>query len=343
MSRRTAPPSPNFRGKKGRKSPGGGGSPPGAGNHPFWILLIGMLLGGGGVWLYDHQKLLHPMTATPQPARAEARLRPPPAPPPAVNDPPSVTVPPPPAAPRGVTRHAPAIHHSAAGSLAAATIRPRVAIVMDDAGASVQQIQPLGLLDARLTLAVIPYLRDSVGVADYWHGRGREVILHLPMEADDDAAHAPGAGALRPGMADDVVRDVVLRDVAAVPHITGVNNHMGSRATSDPRLMRVFLEALRPSGLYFLDSRTSGKSVAYATAQQLGIRSAMRNGAFLDDERTPAAIHAALARLLQQAREQGAAIGIGHVTSPETIAVLTRELPALAREYDFVFASELTR
>lgn len=350
MSRSKAPPSPNFRGKGSRKSRRSGTAPAaGGGNHPFWILLAGILIGGGGVWFYDHQALFHPMKPPAPQVHAAASPRPLSTPPVDESAPPPTSGPAAPlvpTAPRKSGEHAPPpapVHHPALDPRTGVPARPRVAIVMDDAGASLQQVESLGRLDTRLTLAVLPFLHDSAGVADYWHGRGREVILHLPMEADDDAAHAAGEGALRPGMSDAEVRDTVQRDVAAVPHISGVNNHMGSRATSDPRLMRVFLEALKPSGLYFLDSRTTGKSVAYATAQELGVRSAMRNGTFLDDERTPAAIHAMLATLLQQARAQGGAVGIGHVTSPETIAVLSRELPGLARDYDFVYASELAR
>ena len=103
------------------------------------------------------------------------------------------------------------------------------------------------------------------------------------------------------------------------------------------------MDALKPSGLYFLDSRTVASSVAYETARAHGIRSAWRNGTFLDNERSESAISAALHTLLAQARAQGGAVGIGHVTSPETLAVLSRELPALQGQYEFVYASEMTR
>ena len=382
MSRRRTLPAPNFGGKgkaKGRSSGGGRAAAPRPAPSSasreglpgwLWALAFGLVIGAAGMAWVDRSVLQsEPRRHSAEVARvapalsAEAQPRgtaidlPHASSVHATQRPAAVTLP--------TAASAPLAHHSspqpvapalpvipyktAPSPLASARTVPsisaktRVAIVMDDAGLRTEPVRALGALPVKLTLAVIPHLPESRAVAEYWHGLGREVILHLPMEANDNAAHDPGEGALHPGMTDAALREAVSGDLNAVPYLSGVNNHMGSRATSDSRLMGVLMDALKPSGLYFLDSRTAASSVAYETARAHGIRSAWRNGTFLDNERSESAISAALHTLLAQARAQGGAVGIGHVTSPETLAVLGRELPALSGQYEFVFASEMTR
>jgi polysaccharide deacetylase 2 family uncharacterized protein YibQ len=366
VSRRRTQPAPNFGGKgKGKSKAAGFGkatAPRAAAvltAHDglpgwLWALAFGLVLGAAGMAWVDRSGWLK--SGKPSPAAPAVLLTRPSDNPPHPAPPDELEVVPPltNASPHAPQSHAPVPRASGPykatpSPLASARLVPslsaktRVAIVMDDAGLRVEPVHNLGALQVKLTLAVIPHLPESRAVAEYWHGLGREVILHLPMEANDNLAHDPGEGALHSGMNDEAVRDALAGDINAVPYISGINNHMGSRATSDSRLMGVLMEALKPSGLYFLDSRTAASSVAYETARAHGIRSAWRNGTFLDNERSEDAISAALHTLLAQARAQGGAVGIGHVTSPETIAVLNRELPALQGQYEFVYASEMTR
>jgi uncharacterized protein len=127
-----------------------------------------------------------------------------------------------------------------------------------------------------------------------------------------------------------------------VPHAAGVNNHQGSLATSDPALMEALMPALRDRGLFFIDSRTTPATVAYATAQRFGVRSASRK-VFLDDTPTRAAILAQISQAATDAQRDGSAIAIGH-PHPETIAALTDSLPRLeSLGFRLVFASDLAR
>lgn len=341
MSRRPGLRPPDFRAKGKVKARKGGTAPaprPAPSGGAGWLVGLAFLAGVALTAWVDRTWLIRPV---PHPAPVPAAVAPPAArppnadptgEPPVLSPPPAPKLSPPPVAaqPRVVRPRA-------------ATGRIPVAIVMDDAGANLAQVRETAAIGVPLTLAVIPHLPASRESAELWHSLGREVILHLPMEAEDAAAHAPGAGALRPGMSEAEVRETVALDLAAVPHLSGVNNHMGSRATRDRALMDHFTRALRPSGLYFLDSRTAGSSVAYETARRNGLRAAYRSGTFLDNERTEPAIRAALQTLLAQARAQGGAVGIGHVTSPETLRVLRAELPGLQREFEFVPASRFAQ
>jgi polysaccharide deacetylase 2 family uncharacterized protein YibQ len=138
------------------------------------------------------------------------------------------------------------------------------------------------------------------------------------------------------------LEDQLERDLRAVPYIIGVNGHMGSRFTSDPRAMRTLLRALRARGLFFLDSKTSPESVAAEIAAGLQVPFAERN-VFLDHDPDPAAVAKALAAAARVARDDGQAIAIGHPHA-STLAVLARWLPDAAQHgIDVVPLSALVR
>jgi hypothetical protein len=128
--------------------------------------------------------------------------------------------------------------------------------------------------------------------------------------------------------------------LATVPYAVGVNNHEGSRATADPRLMQELMPMLREKNLFFVDSRTTAQTVAYQVAQRDGVRSAYRK-VFLDDTPERGAIIAQIQLAKRDALRDGWAIAIGH-PHPATIAALRDELPRLQSEgVRLVFASDL--
>ena len=206
---------------------------------------------------------------------------------------------------------------------------PRIAIVIDDLGYNLEAFHRLLDLDLPLTFSILPHLPYSQQIAREAHARGREVLLHLPMEPENGAL-AQGADFIRVGMAPREVRALVAQEIQSIPYVVGVNNHMGSRATRDRGLMRVVLEEVGRNGLFFLDSRTTPDSVAYQVARELGVPAAQR-AVFLDHQDQPEAIQAQLDRLIQIAREQGQAVAIGH-PRPHTLAVLEARLPGLEAE-----------
>jgi len=216
---------------------------------------------------------------------------------------------------------------------------PRVAIIIDDLGNDIDTVRRATDLRQRLTFAVIPHLRYSKEAAELLHARGFEIMLHLPMEPEDPH-NDPGEGAVLERMEGAEIHAVVERDLAAVPWIRGVNNHMGSRLTADPRRMRFVLEALRGTPYYFVDSRTSAESVAFAVARELSVPTAQR-AVFLDNVEEESAVRKQLEVLVARARADGVAVGIGHI-KPLTVRVLAAWLPeAERRGVRFVYASEV--
>jgi polysaccharide deacetylase 2 family uncharacterized protein YibQ len=225
---------------------------------------------------------------------------------------------------------------------AAVDTRPRVAIVIDDLGDSLEAARAVLDLEPAVTVAVIPFRRHSAHVAAAAVERGREVILHLPLEPERVAEMGAAPGFLRTSMSSDGLERQLDADLAAVPYIVGVNGHMGSRFTQDPVAMERLLGALRARGLFYLDSLTTPASVAPATAARLGVPFAQR-ALFLDHDPRPEAIARALGELDALARAHHGVIAIGHPHAT-TIAALGPWLAgAAAAGIHVVPASALVR
>jgi len=216
---------------------------------------------------------------------------------------------------------------------------PSLAIIIDDLGHDRAAADSLFALPFPLTISVLPHLLQSSLVAQEAQRRGEEVLLHLPMEPDSPAAE-PEATELRVGMNSSQVESLLAGMLETVPNAVGVNNHQGSRATADAPLMEALMPSLRRRGLFFIDSRTTAATVAYDTAERLGVRAASRR-VFLDDSPTRQAILAQLDRAAADALRDGEAIAIGH-PRPATISALAEGVPRIeARGIRLVFASSL--
>lgn len=203
----------------------------------------------------------------------------------------------------------------------------KLAVILDDAGYSEAAVASLATLPPQVAVAVLPNAPASAAVAEALRAQGRELLLHMPMEPEGNGAN-PGDDALVVGLDPGEVRARLGRALAVVGPVAGVNNHMGSRATSDAELMRHFMNALAGRGLYFLDSRTTPASVAASLAREAGIRT-LRRDVFLDVVEDEGAVRSALATAASLARSKGQAVAIGHV-HPLTLRVLHEELPRLS-------------
>jgi polysaccharide deacetylase 2 family uncharacterized protein YibQ len=219
---------------------------------------------------------------------------------------------------------------------------PRVAIVIDDLG---NEIAPAGRIagwSEPVAGAVLPNLRWSSESALALARGGHEVLLHLPMEPEGYPRVRPGPGVILRSQSDEQIAQTLESDLASVPGAQGVNNHMGSAATTDPRVMRAVARVLSARGLFFLDSRTTDATVAERTAAEASVRTIARR-VFLDDAATEEAVRGKLQELVRRARLEQVAVAIGHPYSV-TLDVLERELPGLAEQgIRLVRVSELAR
>ncbi len=203
----------------------------------------------------------------------------------------------------------------------------RLAILLDDAGQSLDLVPAAVALPQQVAVAVLPFLPHSADTAARMHEAGHEVWLHLPMEPGDYPRDNPGPGAILVSMSESEIRMAVRSALNNVPFIVGVNNHMGSKATADLRTMTWVMQEIGSRGLAFIDSRTTAATVAEDAARAQGIPAGRRR-VFLDNSGSPAAIRAQLDEAVYQARLEGQAIAIGHL-HPTTVRVLAAELPGL--------------
>lgn len=205
----------------------------------------------------------------------------------------------------------------------------RLAIIIDDIGYNLTLGKRTADLNGDFTLAVLPFTPHGIELAQRAHQRGKEIMLHAPMSNRHN--YPLGKGGLISGMKHAEFLAVLRQNLANVPHVKGVNNHMGSQLTEEPEPMRWLMAELKAEGLYFVDSRTSAQTQALIMAEAIRLPSRRRD-VFLDDERSSSKIKYQLIRALELARQRGSAIAIGH-PYPETLAEL-EQLQPLLEQYD---------
>lgn len=236
---------------------------------------------------------------------------------------------------------APAVSITPDAPAARKPAEPTAAIIVDDLGYSLEALENIQAIGCPVTVAILPYASltaESVRLAE---ACGFEIMLHLPLESTEAKNGAPSiAGTIFEGMPDAEVRTAVEKALARVPGARGVNNHTGSLATEEARVMRPVFEVLKARRLYFVDSRTSSSSVAYDEARKAGVRAAVRK-VFLDAEPGADKIGEKLGELLRLAKKHGRAVGICH-PKRESLAALAMQI-GLAEAYGvrLVFASKI--
>lgn len=221
-----------------------------------------------------------------------------------------------------------------------AATRAYLAIVVDDCGENLAVQEVYESLGRPFTFAVIPYLSHTREAAVSGSQAGMEVILHLPMESLAGEGMEPTS--ILTSMDDKTIRNTVVNAIGQVPHIVGVNNHQGSKATSDKRVMKVVLNELAARNLYFFDSRTSPSSVASSMASSMGMRTAY-NELFIDNSADESVIRERLREAVQIALRDGSCIVIGHCR-PHTAAAVRDMVAEIESEgVELVHLSRLLR
>jgi len=200
---------------------------------------------------------------------------------------------------------------------------PQVAVLIDDMGLLEDATRKAIALDPAVSMAFLPYARNSAALAREALAAGHRVLLHMPMEPAGIAD--PGPDALLVGMAPAEIRLRLAKAFDSVPGAIGLNNHMGSRFTSDAAAMASVIDVVASRGLMILDSMTTPASVVGQLARPLGVPSGARD-VFLDNDRDPAAIARQFAEAERIARNTGLAVAIGHPYD-ETIEAIARWLP----------------
>ena len=207
---------------------------------------------------------------------------------------------------------------------------PAIALIIDDLGATMRPTKRAIRLPGPVAMSFLPGGKHTGELAQLAYAHDKEVMLHLPMQALGQQSHRH-AGELMEDMPEQQFTDILSRNIARVPHVSGVNNHRGSLLTQQSENMAWLMQALHDHGeLFFIDSRTTAQTVAADMAQVYGVPTTSRN-VFLDNEPTPQAVRKQFRELLRHARTEGTALAIGH-PHPATLTVLAEELPRLAAQ-----------
>lgn len=198
-------------------------------------------------------------------------------------------------------------------------------LIIDDIGNSQRLGKRAVELPGPLNLAFLPHTPYAAALAENAFSAGHGILLHAPMANEKGARLGPGA--LTREMDQASLQQTLTSSLAAIPHVQGLNNHMGSLLTQQPDAMLWVMQVAQQQGLFFVDSLTSPKSVALQQAKAAGIP-ALERDVFLDNDTRPQALQRQFRQAIQLAKRRGYAVLIGH-PYPETLDFLARELPGL--------------
>ena len=215
--------------------------------------------------------------------------------------------------------------------------KSRVALVIDDAGESLELLNELAQVSFPVTVSILPGSTHDAESAGWAKRHGFEVMVHLPMEPESYPEKDPGKNAVLVSMTQRKLRERTLDLIEEIPYAAGVNNHMGSRFTQSGLKMNPVLDMIAAKELYFIDSRTTLYSVAFKMAQLKKIPSAERM-LFIDEDDQK--ITERFRELIDLGRLNQGVVGIAHLKT-STLNVLKTFDPADYRDVEFVFASEI--
>lgn len=227
-----------------------------------------------------------------------------------------------------------------ASPVLADSLKPGIAIIIDDLGYEKAAGERAIRLPGPIAYAILPATPRATLLAETAHAMGKEVLLHVPLQAMNDHDHAePGSLLLK--MSRKQFSSAFVSNIASVPHAIGVNSHRGSLLTRHPGHMTWLMEEIQQyENLFFVDSYTTANSIALSVAMERGVP-AVKRDVFLDPDTEPGTVEREFARLKRLARQQGYAVGIGH-PYPTTLEYLEQALPDLQEDgFNLISISQL--
>lgn len=215
-----------------------------------------------------------------------------------------------------------------------------IILIIDDFGYRNDAVSD-GFLDLNvpITCAIIPGHPQSSKFAKKAVAVGQEVIIHMPMESSLELIGEEDYK-IKTGMTSEEIEWRIEEVLKEIPEAIGMNNHQGSKATADGKIMSVVASVLKRNNKYFLDSRTTSNTVGEKSMRAIGVRTASRH-VFLDNNSSIESISEQIDELVSFATKRGVAIGIGHA-KPNTLKVLEQKIPELLKAgFKFDFASNV--
>ncbi len=221
--------------------------------------------------------------------------------------------------------------------------KSKIVIIVDDLGMNKKPIDQLLEISAPITFAVLPNLPYSKYAAEKADKKGWDVILHMPMEPKESSGYMgidAGDDALLVGLPKDAILQRLNSNLSSVPHVVGVNNHMGSKFMENSELTELILMDLKNKDMIFIDSLTTPDSKGYQTALKLGMRTAQRD-MFLDHSAKDSKyVKEQIRKLVEISKKNGYAVGICH-PYPGTVKALSEMIPEISTQVEVVSISNI--
>ena len=212
--------------------------------------------------------------------------------------------------------------------------KPRLAIIIDDVSVKshIKAIKSLGL---PLTMSFLPPSKFRPSSAKLAANESFYMV-HLPMEAQNFNAEEPMT--LRINDSQSKISSRILEIKKLFPKVEYINNHTGSKFTSNERAMNRLILAFKRNNINFIDSRTTSKTMVPKVMKNYGLKYVGRD-IFLDHHTDKAYVKKQIIKAIKIAKAEGTAIAIGHPHKNTLMAL--KESKSLFKDIDLVYINKI--
>ncbi|GIP43403.1 hypothetical protein J45TS6_18620 [Paenibacillus sp. J45TS6] len=220
----------------------------------------------------------------------------------------------------------------------------KMVIIIDDLGNGMKGTDEMLNMPTTLNVAIMPFLPTTKRDAELAHQKGIDVLVHMPMEPRKGKRDWLGPGAITTDLSDEEIRKRVNAAIDEVPYAVAMNNHMGSKVTSDRRIMSIVLDVCKERGLFFVDSKTDQHSVVAELAAEKGMPP-VENDIFLDDQYSISHISRQMRLAEEKLKQQDICVTIGHVGVPGlmTAGIIRDAIPRLTGKVELISISDMVK
>lgn len=220
----------------------------------------------------------------------------------------------------------------------------KMVIIIDDLGNGMKGTDEMLNMPTTINVAIMPFLPTTKRDAELAHQKGIDVLVHMPMEPRKGKRDWLGPGAITADLSDEEIRKRVNAAIDEVPYAVAMNNHMGSKVTSDRRIMSIVLDVCKERGLFFVDSKTDQHSVVAELAAEKGMPP-VENDIFLDDQYSISHISRQMRLAEEKLKQQDICVTIGHVGVPGliTAGIIRDAIPRLTGNVELISISDMVK
>ncbi|MDD5373415.1 MAG: divergent polysaccharide deacetylase family protein [Sulfurimonas sp.] len=212
--------------------------------------------------------------------------------------------------------------------------KPKLAIIIDDVSVK-SHISAVESLNLPITMSFLPpsELRPNSHVLA---SKEKFYMVHLPMEAQNFKREEPFT--LKVEDSEDKILQRIIEIKKLFPRVKYINNHAGSKFTSDEAAVRRLIHSLNEQNISFIDSRTIGESKVPIVMKSYKKQYVGRD-VFLDHQVDKNYIKSQIKKAIEVAKMHGSAIAIGHPHANTILAI--DESKHLFKDVELVLVDKL--